>query len=289
MGNDLPQALGLLQDDQAHGQDPQQGGDGDQVFGQVADPGEDDGHPQHHDGAPGAGQFIAAEKQVEEVAGHQPQEGPQDHGDGDAGQVPEDAALDPLVETQKLGEDDDGKDVVQGGAGQDEGGNALLGPFALLHEINHHGDHHRRGDRADNGPQHGGLQPGKLEQVHRRQAHRGDLAGGGDEAHEQGRAGGAVQGLPAQGEAGPEQDDNEGDFAEIRRDRHHFRAQQPQDMGPHQDAHQEHAHQARHFQAAEEVIGSQTQDDDQGQADGHKGLLQPGAPAGIGSADKKSS
>ena len=90
-----------------------------------------------------------------------------------------------------------------------------------------------------------------MEQVHGRQAHRGDLAGGGDEAHEQGRAGGAVQGLPAQGEAGPEQDDDEGDFAEIRRDRHHFRAQQPQDMGPHQDTHQEHAHQARHFQAAE--------------------------------------
>ena len=98
----------------------------------------------------------------------------------------------------------------------------------------------------------------------------------GTEAHEQGRAGGAVQGLPAQGEAGPEQNDDEGDFAEIRRNRHHFRAQQPQDMGPHQDAHQEHAHQARHFQAAEEVIGSQTQDDDQGQADGHPGFLQQG-------------
>ena len=45
-------------------------------------------------------------------------------------------------------------------------------------------------------------------------------------------------------------------IAEIRRDRHHFRAQQPQDMGSHQDTHQEHSHQARHFQAAEEVIGS---------------------------------
>ena len=281
------QAIGLLQDDQAHGQNPQQGGDRDQVFSQVADPGEDDGHPQHHDGAPGADQFIAAEKQVEEVAGQQPQEGSQDHGDGDTGQVPEDTALDPLEETQELREDDDGKDVVQGRASQDEGGNPLLGAFTLLHEVNHHGHHHRGGDGTDNGSQHGGLQPGEVEQVHGRQAHRGDFAAGRDKAHEQGRTGGAIQRLPAQGEAGPEQDDNESDFAEIRRHCHHFRLQEPQDMRPHQDSHQEHAHQARHFQAAEEVIGSQTQNDDQGQTDGHQGLLQQGQRGSLDPANKK--
>ncbi len=62
LGDEVAQAIGLFQDDQAHGHHPQQGGDGHQVLGQVAHPGQDNGHPQYHDGAPGTGQFKAFEK-----------------------------------------------------------------------------------------------------------------------------------------------------------------------------------------------------------------------------------
>ena len=97
-----------------------------------------------------------------------------------------------LVDAQQLGKDDDGKNVVQGGAGQDQGGNPLFGPFALLHEMDHQGHHHRGGDGADNRSQHCGLEPGERQEVDRGHGDGGHLHEGREKAHEQGRTGGAV-------------------------------------------------------------------------------------------------
>ncbi len=138
------QALGLFEDNQAHDDDPKEGSDGDQVFGDVADPGKDNGHPQDHDSPPGAHQLEAAESQHLEVARPQSQEDSHSHGDGDIDEVPEETGIDPLVERQDLGEDEDGVDIVQGGAGQDKGGDAFFGAPAQVHEMDHHGDDHRR-------------------------------------------------------------------------------------------------------------------------------------------------
>lgn len=82
------------------------------------------------------------------------------------------------------GKEDDDKDIIAGGSGENELGNAFPGTPALLHQADHPGHHHCRGHSPQHGAHDGGFQLGDAQQHGSKQDIGQDLKTGGQEGHE---------------------------------------------------------------------------------------------------------
>ena len=113
------------------------------------------------------------------------------------------------------GEEDDDEDVVHRRPGQDELGDAVVGAVALLHEPEHPGHHHGGGDGGHHGPHDGGVQQGDAQEGRGQQKHPRHLEAGGDETHEDGGPANPFEVVHLEGEAGPGEDDDEGQLPQV--------------------------------------------------------------------------
>ena len=148
-----------------------------------------------------------------------------------------------LCHAGKGGKEHDDKDVVHRCPGQNQLGDALLRPPALVHQPDHPGDDDCRGDGGHHRAHDGRVQRGNAQQPGRQQYHAEDLKAGGDKAHEKGGTAHPLQVGQVQGESRPGENDDEGQLPQIGRNGEHGGGEQIQLGWPQQDARQEHAQQ----------------------------------------------
>ena len=179
------------------------------------------------------------EKAAEEPPHHSAQGHTQDDGHGDVDKVHE-LGVATLGHAGKGGKEDDDKDIITGGPGQNHLGDALLGAVPRLHQLHHPGHHHRRGHRPQHGAHDGGLHDVDPQQVGGHQHIAQNLKAGGDKGHHHRRTAHLFQVGQVERQARFQQDDDKGHLAQFRRDGQNGRVQPIEHIGAHHNAGDEH-------------------------------------------------
>ena len=235
-------------------------------MGHFLQPHQTNGCSNDQQGAPGWLPVVLEKKLVEQVAGNQANDDTESNGDRYSCQLPGDVYLVTTVHTQEDGKQDNNENVINRGCRQNHGGDAFLGPFAPLHEIDHQRHHYSRGDRCQDTTQNGGLEEGNFQEVRGNRHDCRNFENGRQSGHNDRCLAYPTESVSPQLEPCPQKDHNQSNLAKVSRDLHHLWPHQAYDMRPHQNPDDKHANQARELELAEHDIRCQAKDHDQRQA-----------------------
>ena len=146
-----------------------------------------------------------------------------------------------LSHARKGGKQHNDEDVIAGGACHNQLGDALVRAVPALHQLNHAGDHHRRGHGCQHGSHHGSLCPGDAQHQRGQQHKSQNFAAGGHPGHKHGGTAHFFQVGQVQGKPRFQQDDNQRHLAQVGGDGQNGGVQQVQHIGPQNDACHQHA------------------------------------------------
>ena len=145
----------------------------------------------------------------------------------------------------------------------------MVGAVALLHELEHPGDHYSGGDGGHHGAHDGGVQQGDVQEGGGQQEHACHLKAGGDEAHEDGGTAHPFEVVHLEGEAGPGEDDDEGQLPQVGGDAQDGAVQQIEDVGTQQDAGEQHSQEAGQPEPAEDPAQGHADEENEGETGEH--------------------
>lgn len=150
------------------------------------------------------------------------------------------------------GKEEDGKDVITGGAGEDELRDVFRSAVFFFNEIDHAGDDNGRGRGAEDSAHYRGFHGSDGKEAGGKEKEGSELKGGREKGHENGRASYFFEVGEIDGEARFDEDDDKGHLPKVGGDGKERGGEEIKHVGPQKKSGNHHADDAREFQSVTE-------------------------------------